>query len=319
MGEVKMGRWIGKSSQAVIARLNFWNQKIDRQGNHFWVCDFVTPQGAFQGRIWPDDAEVIAPENLYEGAWHLVVPASGQWHSKALNRLKGIMPVANGLAWFDTPDAEKGERHKDWQVFRQWFGQIPYPALQAFVLQTFLDKVMRDSFFSLPASREHHHSWPGGLAEHSVEVAKRVASDLLVADPFERWVGSVAGLFHDIGKVRTMSADTSRRRYSELIHHESLTLELLSQSLVWLDQSDPDAGHLLRYLLTYQPAKEPLPHVPIAMVIRESDRLSAATSARRLAFASAPAWRRFATLDVPGPKNRFWRPPPGQRALLGPS
>jgi hypothetical protein len=40
MGEVKLGQWLAKPNQAVLARLSSWIEKTDRQGARFWVCDF---------------------------------------------------------------------------------------------------------------------------------------------------------------------------------------------------------------------------------------------------------------------------------------
>jgi hypothetical protein len=259
------------------------------------------------------------PNELRADTWYVVVSAPGQWRTESHNRLTMILSLPEALSSFDTPGFADGGRYEDWIGVRAWFEEIANPALQAFVLQVFFDEQIRNAFFSLPASRQHHHSWAGGLAEHSLEVAQLVSSHRLITKSFERWVCSVAGLFHDIGKVRTLNADAYQRRHSELLHHESLTLEMLAQPLAWLDRIDPDAAHLLRYALMWDPARAPRPLEPAVMAIREADRMSAATSAKAIAFANVSDSRRFAMLDGPGPKNRFWRRSSDVRALLGPS
>lgn len=171
----------------------------------------------------------------------------------------------------------------------------------------FLDRNTRERFFTWQASRFHHHSYPGGLAEHSVEVARRVADDPLNFDRLERWVGSVAGLLHDIGKIRTMRADGSRPPGDLPIDHETLTLSVLSHPLEWLDQVASEVAQMLRYVLTWSPERASRSLLPVAMAVRESDRVSAALNARKLAFDQLPDWRQWASLDVPGPKTQFWR------------
>lgn len=319
MDNMQMEQWIGQPGQTIIARINRWDQKVDCNGSRFWNCSFVTAQGPCQGRIWPDDQSTRVPNELRTDTWYVVVSAPGQRKTESCNRLAMILSLPEALSSFDTPGFASGGRYEDWIGFLAWFEEIANPALQSFVLQVFFDKGVRDSFFSLPASRRHHHSWPGGLVEHSLEVAQLVSSHRLIHNSFERWVCSVAGLFHDLGKVRTLNANASQRRHSELLDHESLTLEMLARPLAWLDRVDPDAAHLLRYALIWGSERASRPLEPAVMAIREADRMSAAVSAKAIAFANTANNRRFATLDGPGPKTRFWRPSSDYLVLQGPS
>ena len=315
MGEVRTGQWLGKSSRGIIARLESWSPKVDCHGERFWACDFIAPEGICHGRVWPDDVSTSTPEALQVGCWYLVVSVSGQWGTASLNKLAAIVPVAQAFDWLGMPAGGEGARCDDWNGVSWWLGRIPDPVVQAFVLRVFLNESLRESFFSVPASRHHHHFWRGGLVEHSLEVAEQVASNRLIRDPLDRWLGSVAGLFHDVGKIRTLNTRPSLRRCSEILDHDRLTLEVLSPSLAWLDWVDPDIGQMLRYFLIWDPAREPRPLIPAVMAMREADRMSAGMSASEITFATAPAWARFAKLNASGPKNRFWRSRPGRRVI----
>ena len=55
-------------------------------------------------------------------------------------------------------------------------------------------------FWTMPASARHHHALPGGLAVHSLEVARNLAGQAAVGG-HERDLCIAAGLLHDIGKV----------------------------------------------------------------------------------------------------------------------
>jgi hypothetical protein len=80
VGEVQIGQWLGQPSHRVIARLTSWNEKTDRYGARFWVCDFeAMEEGKSQSRIWPDDTSTVSTEPLQAGGWYLVVWTSGQW------------------------------------------------------------------------------------------------------------------------------------------------------------------------------------------------------------------------------------------------
>src|SRR5262245_61916522 len=81
----------------------------------------------------------------------------------------------------------------------------------------------------LPASERHHHAWPFGLVEHSLEVAlgtlARIADasrrSPLVA-PLVAPVLAVA-LLHDLGKVFDVSPDHTWRRGRGFLGHPDQT------------------------------------------------------------------------------------------------
>jgi len=307
MTDAQTGQWLGPEISPVIARLEHWDRCRDRNGNEFWACNFRSPDNTYATRTWPRDAGVSVPDDLVVGQWYALVPGANGLRTNSLNRLSVLCPIAEVVHMFEWPAGFESEFGYHWWAFSGWLREIPCPMLQAFVVQVFLDRNTRERFFTWQASRSHHHSYPGGLAEHSVEVARRVAGDPLGFEPLERWVGSVAGLLHDIGKIRTMRSDGSRPPGDLPIDHEVLTLSVLSAPLEWLDRAAPEAAKMMRYVLSWSSEKERRPLLPVAMAVRESDRVSAALNARKLAFGKVPSWRQLAVLDGPGPRSWFWR------------
>lgn len=77
----------------------------------------------------------------------------------------------------------------------------------------------------LPASEHHHHSWPSGLLDHSLEVALGTLSRILAAAGRAEAVAQLAAptlvvaLFHDLGKLFHVLVEdsTSGRRWNPLI------------------------------------------------------------------------------------------------------
>ena len=53
--------------------------------------------------------------------------------------------------------------------------EIRTPLLREFVARVLSDPVLARAFFRVPASFVDHHAWPGGTAEHSVEMASNAA------------------------------------------------------------------------------------------------------------------------------------------------
>lgn len=184
-------------------------------------------------------------------------------------------------------------------------------------LRQFLDDVFSDdstvfNFFGLPASREHHHAYPGGLAEHSLEVATIVFQSLWQCDHDQFWLALVAGLLHDIGKLRTFKNRGGYSNIGFIVPHEQLTLEVLAEPLKQLDNSWPDGAIALRYLLTRSPQVEKRPLMTCSVAIEYADKMSSAQFTHAKAFNKKPDWQRFAKLNVRGPKSLFWRPKPSK-------
>lgn len=211
---------------------------------------------------------------------------------------------ALSMNWSNLPKPELVKQ------LQRWMDICPVPELAGFVSQVFNDRDLAIAFFTRPASERHHHAWPGGLAEHSLEVASRVETMLAHVTDQERWLASAAGLLHDLGKIRTHQNDGRRTATGFVMQHEELTLELLAPALKLLDKSWADGANALRYLLVgmTKAAAEKRPWLPSLMIVQVADRLSAAEDTRRQAFINRPDWQRFATLDVPGSPSRFWIP-----------
>src|SRR5205807_3595500 len=106
--------------------------------------------------------------------------------------------------------------------------EIAHPGLRATVLRFLDDKSIRTTLRRLPAA-ETHHSYAGGLLEHTVGVATicretaqlhpRLRTDLLLA----------AALLHDIGRTAELTAGPTFRQTEEgrLLGHVHLGLRLV--------------------------------------------------------------------------------------------
>ena len=108
--------------------------------------------------------------------------------------------------------------------------EIAHPGLAGLVQRFFADDMIRASLRRLPAA-ETHHSYAGGLLEHTVGVATlcretaqlhpRLRSDLLLA----------AALLHDVGRVVELAAGPTFRQTDEgrLLGHVHLGLRLVEE------------------------------------------------------------------------------------------
>lgn len=169
------------------------------------------------------------------------------------------------------------------------------------------DELVRP-FVRIPGSVDCHHAQAAGLLAHSLDCARRVWGFLATDDPVEREAAVVAALLHDIGKIRTLTAEGRYQRSAMLMDHRAFTLEIMSPFLVSLDRTDPDMSDLLRYVWSWshtENRRDPL--ASIAIAVQAADVYSAKKDAEHRAFADKASWQQRATYLNHGPVRHFWR------------
>ena len=160
-------------------------------------------------------------------------------------------------------------------------GNIQSPWLRQFVFDVFSDDSIAFPFVACPASLRYHHNYPGGLLQHSIECVQMVER-YQEFPPEKKELGMVAALFHDIGKILTMTPQMGRTTLGAALDHDKLTLEILSPHLRRLDESWPQEAVQLRYLMTWRPGRRDygIPKTPLANAVLAADRVSAGIGER---------------------------------------
>ncbi len=184
--------------------------------------------------------------------------------------------------------------------------QCKVPLLQQFIRTTLNTPQIAQAFFNLPASREYHHDYPGGLAKHSIEAVRYALPAYPLNDEDGKALIITATLFHDIGKVKTMRSDGSKTTEGRVNRHEYLNLEVLAEPLKVLEQAWPDGATALRYLLTLSISDPQRPLLLHAMAVKLGDRTSTYLASRAKCQARSRAGENFFYTDAKGPKSRFW-------------
>lgn len=125
--------------------------------------------------------------------------------------------------------------------------RISSPLLRKFLDDALLQPKVGISYLQCPATMRGHHSYAGGLLEHSVEVAWNVAG-VHALSPIERDVAVVAALLHGIGRTKTFSTGTSRTELGAIVAPEFLTLEICAEALSNLEGESPALANHLRHI-----------------------------------------------------------------------
>jgi 3'-5' exoribonuclease len=194
-------------------------------GAPYLALELVDPSGRIDARVW-HDVELL-DSRFAEGD---AVRVLGRVE-KFRNRLQVDVRALEAV-----PDADPAElvpairRDADEiEGFLEFLAaEISHPGLRATVLRFFDDKAIRTALRRLPAS-ELHHSYAGGLLEHTVgvtticretaELHPRLRADLLLA----------AALLHDVGRTAELTAGPTFRQTEEgrLLGHVHLGLRLV--------------------------------------------------------------------------------------------
>ncbi len=89
--------------------------------------------------------------------------------------------------------------------FNDLVRSVDDPDLRRLLRAVFGDNEFFKSFCACPASQSYHHSYSGGLLEHTVDVASTCDSLAERYDGVDRGLLIAASLLHDIGKVDELS------------------------------------------------------------------------------------------------------------------
>lgn len=143
------------------------------------------------------------------------------------------------ITW--TPEAV---RHYSEQ-FCWLHGQIQDRYLREFVVDSLMNATVALGYCSGQGSLKYHHNWPGGLLQHSVELAMNLTRQAGNLSSSDRDVGLVVALLHDIGKAVT-TAGGCRTPLGRNQPHDMTALEVLAQPLTRLDGKNSSAANGIR-------------------------------------------------------------------------
>jgi 3'-5' exoribonuclease len=196
-------------------------------GAPYLALELVDPSGRIDARVW-HDVELL-DARFTEGD---AVRVLGRVE-KFRDRLQVDVRTLEAAPEADPADFAPAMRRDADELdgFLEFLAaEIAHPGLVGVVKRFFSDDAMRASLRRLPAA-ETHHSYAGGLLEHTVGVATlcretaqlhpRLRSDLLLA----------AALLHDIGRAAELTSGPTFRQTDEgrLLGHVHLGLRLVEE------------------------------------------------------------------------------------------
>jgi 3'-5' exoribonuclease len=209
-------------------------RRTTRKGAPYLALELVDPTGRIEARIW-NDVELL-DGRFAEGDAVRVLGRVERFDNRLQLEIRAVEATdadPAGLAPRLRRDADELDGFLEFLA-----AEVAHPGLAGVVGALLGDTTIRAALRELPAA-ETHHSYAGGLLEHTVGVATlaretaqlhpRLRSDLLLA----------AALLHDLGRVRELGRGPSFRATDEgrLLGHVHLGLRLVEERAGALDRA----------------------------------------------------------------------------------
>jgi 3'-5' exoribonuclease len=168
-----------------------------RSGSPYLALELVDPTGKIEARVW-NDVELL-DKRFGEGDAVRVLGRVERFRDRLQLEVRSLEPAEADPAGL-VPEPKRDVDELD-GFFEFLAAEVAHPGLRALVGHFTGDADFRARLRILPATQDGHHSWAGGLLEHSVGVASlcreaaqlhpRLRGDILLA----------AALLHDAGRT----------------------------------------------------------------------------------------------------------------------
>ena len=205
-----------------------------RAGRPYLALELTDPTGRIDGRVW-SDVELL-DRRCREGDAVRVLARVEKFRDRLQLDVRSLEPATGVDAGTLVPAARRDLEELD--GFLEFLAdEVAHPGLRDVVRAFTGDDAFRERLRSLPATPDRHHSYAGGLLEHTVAVAtlcrdtadlhKRLRRDLLIA----------AALLHDSGRTLELgpAAFPAPTPEGKLLGHVHLGLRLIEERSPGLD------------------------------------------------------------------------------------
>jgi 3'-5' exoribonuclease len=204
-----------------------------RSGSLYLALELVDPTGKIEARVW-NDVELL-DKRFGEGDAVRVLGRVERFRDRLQLEVRSLEPAETDPAQL-VPEPRRDVEELD-GFFEFLAAEIAHPGLRALVARFVGDSDFRARLRVLPATQDGHHSWAGGLLEHTVAVASlcreaaqlhpRLRADILLA----------AALLHDAGRTAELDRGPLFLPTAEgkLLGHVHLGLRLIEARATGLE------------------------------------------------------------------------------------
>ncbi len=209
MSEKPQHTWIGdiREGDVVSGRYLVREKRMGttKRGDAFLTISLADRTGAVEAKIW-NEAEAVS--SRFKPGDILQVQGKATSFRERIQLTLSSFEVADGavdrsLFMESSPESSRAMTAR----LRKLMQEVRNPHLRALIELFFTDKEFMRRFTTAPAAKHFHHSYLGGLLQHTLSVCEIIR---LMADHYphlDRDLLFTGAIFHDIGKVRELTWD----------------------------------------------------------------------------------------------------------------
>ncbi len=276
--------WINQLQPGQDVCENFALRKIEVKeynGRKYLSLEFGDKTGRINGVCWEGAEEYI--QNISAGSILLVRGAVVTYKDAPQINIASMQPVKiDGYDPADFLPSGPREPQKMMAEINEIIEVVQDVHYKSLLRDVFSDEKFKRKFSLAPAAKLWHHSYIGGLAEHTLNVASLCRMACKIYDDLDEDLLVTGALLHDIGKADTYSMDNffDYTDDGRLIGHIIIADRIISDVITGLDEFPDEKARLIRHLVlshqgTYEQATPALPQTLEANVLYIIDLLDA--------------------------------------------
>jgi 3'-5' exoribonuclease len=220
-----------------------------KKGDPFLSLTLADRSGEIEARVW-ERANALSPLFSERGIIE-IEGAAGSYRGEVqltLSDLKAVKEVGDPSLFIEVT---KQDVTRMMLSLRELLRKIENPQIKSLLDKFLYDQPFVHLFRRAAAAKNFHHSYLGGLLEHTLSVCRLA---LLVAEHYPELNRDLllAGAFlHDIGKVKELGVGTSIDYTDEgrLIGHLSLGVSMVDEKLAAMEDFPGEIALRLKHLI----------------------------------------------------------------------
>lgn len=226
------------------------NSAFSQKGAPYLNLRLRDKTGEVDGKVWDHVAEL---EVVFKKGdiIHLQARAVSYKNAVQLSLLNARLADDAEIDPIDYFPAVQGDINELYNSLMTYAGKIKHPALQKLLAAFFDDGRTRELFKRAPAAKGFHHSYIGGLLEHTLSVTQLLDA---VADHYtglNRDLILIGGILHDIGKIHEFTYDRLIDYSNEgrLIGHIVMGVEMIDAKIAAIPDFPSQLAMELRHII----------------------------------------------------------------------
>ncbi|MCP4666329.1 MAG: CRISPR-associated endonuclease Cas3'' [Deltaproteobacteria bacterium] len=220
-----------------------------RNGKPFISMTLADRTGDVEAKVWNRAQELSA---LFEQGHILDVEGDAEsFRGRIQINISGLKVSTRqadpGLFLESAP----GDATKEMTTLREILRGVKNDHLKALIQGFLEDKAFLTQFKKAPAAKRFHHSYVGGLLEHTLSLCKMAAQVAGHYPELDRDLLVTAAFLHDIGKTRELKADLQIDYTDEgrLLGHVVLGAAMVDEKLYHLKDFPQELALRLKHLI----------------------------------------------------------------------